>query len=66
MLKHALNKVIIILNHWLSYKSGSVICRGESTVLKTVFRRTPIVDNEGLFAESGFPLILRILAMWAI
>lgn len=35
MLKHAINNVIIILNHWLSYKSGSVICGGDSTVLKT-------------------------------
>lgn len=34
MLKHALNNVIIILNHWLSYKSSSAICRGDSTVLK--------------------------------
>lgn len=34
-LKHALHNVIIILNHWLSCKSGPVIRRGDSTVLKT-------------------------------
>lgn len=34
-LKHALNNVITILKHWLSYKSGPVIWRGDLTVLKT-------------------------------